>query len=351
MEEKKKYLKPRRVPMWLPYLQSIKETRKGVFEFVYKGGAEVSSLDNISSIMIYGDTDTKLDVVMLDKIIRKGIPIIIHRRTMSQPIYIYGGLRPDPEDTVSKQIMKREFKRTSTHISRQLLDAKMRGMNYLVKPKWIPKITNIKMLRNIEAVHAKRYWERFFKELGHPEWTRRGKNPASVALDASSKFLSGIVLRWICYHHLSPYHGFLHETTDYPSLVYDLLEPYRGMFEAKLLKMFTENSEDKWLAYSIVVLKEALDEQVYVPLTRQIVTRQELLHGAVLSLKYYLLGKQRKFLIPVIGKPNGGRPPKVEFLLYGRHAGKTDFWVRAHEISERQDVKRLRNHKRRIRNI
>jgi hypothetical protein len=31
--------------------------------------------------------------------------------------------------------------------------------------------------------------------------------------------------------------------------------------------------------------------------------------------------------------PNGGRPPKVNFLLYGRHAGRTNFWEEAKSIS------------------
>jgi hypothetical protein len=324
----------KRVPLWLPYLQSIKETKKGVFEFVFNGGVETTDLSSVSSIMIYGESDTSLEPAILDKIARKGIPIIIHRRNMSQPIYIFGGLRPDPDDTLSAQIVKRKTSRTDSHVARQLLIAKMQSMSYLVPPKNVPQFANIKRLRNIEAVHARAYWDKFFKALGRPDWSRRGRNPASEALDSASKFLTGIVLRWITYHHMSPYHGFLHETTDYPSLVYDLIEPYRGIFEQKMLKLFIETLQDRWLPASISMLKAELDEKVYVPLTRQIVTRQELLHGAVLSLKYYCLGKQRKFLVPLPGKPNGGRPPKVNFLLYGRHAGKTDFWKVAKSISK-----------------
>jgi hypothetical protein len=320
--------------MWLPYLQSIKETKKGVFQFVFNGGEETTDLDSVSSIMIYGESDTPLESKILDKICRKGIPIVIHRRNMSQPIYIYGGLRPDPEDTLTYQVTKRQQSRSATHVARQLLDAKMRGMSYMVKPKNLPQFAGVKALRNIEATHAKKYWDEYFKQLRHPEWTRRSRNPASEALDGASKFISGIILRWITYHHMSPYHAFLHETTDFPSLVYDLMEPYRGMFEARLLEVFLTTPEERWVPVSIAVLKDMLDEKVYVPLTRQIVTRQELLHGAVLSLKYYCLGKQRRFLVPMVGKPNGGRPPKVEFLLYGRHAGKTNFWEIAREVGE-----------------
>lgn len=326
-----------RVPMWLPYLQAIEETRGGIFNFVFKGGNESTKLDFISSIMIYGGSDIKLDAEVIEKIVRKGIPIIIHRRNMAMPIYITGGLRPDPDDTVSSQIQARLQSRKTVNITRQILKAKFKSMKWLIDPAPLPKFATVKSLRNIESVHAKRYWEKYFNKLGHPEWTRRGNNPASEALDASSKFISGIILRWILYHHMSPYHGYLHETTDYPALVYDLMEPYRGIFEQVLLERWVTDKvfPEKYLVSAIATLKEFLDEQTYIPLTRQIVTNQEMLHGVVLSLKYYVLGRQRKFLIPMPGKPNGGRPPKVNFLLYGRHAGKTDFWDCARNTSQR----------------
>lgn len=320
--------------MWLPYLQSIQETSKGFFEFKYNGGAETSSLDTIQSIMIYGDSDYNLSVTYLDKIARAGIPIIIHRRNMTQPIYIIGGERPDPDDTISAQIKVRSSSRRVTHCARQLLTAKMKNMSWLVPPEKLPPFASVDSLRNIEAKHAKKYWREFFTKLGHPEWTRRAKNPAAIALDAHSKFISGIILRWCCYHHLSPYHGFLHTPTDYPSLIYDLMEPYRGLFDQILLSEWIHKKPDQYLTSGIAIAKDFLNEKCYVPLTRQIVTNQELLHGIVLSLKYYCLGRQRKFLIPLSGKPNGGRPPKVDFLLYGRHAGKTDFWKVAHEVSK-----------------
>ncbi len=332
---KKTKKKPRRSPLWLPYLNSIVEKPKGTFTFDYNGGVEITKLDTVQSIMIYGESKTSLEIPIIDKIARSGVPVIIHRRNMGQPIYIHGGVRPDPQDTISKQTLAKSQSRKSSHVARQLLQAKFRACNWLVPELPLPAYATVPMLRNIEAKHAKKYWKAYFTVLGYPEYTRRGKNPASSALDAVSKFISGIVLRWTTYHHLSPYHGFLHEPTDYPSLVYDLMEPYRGTFERILLQTWVQENvpPDKWLAYGIEIIKEALDEQVYTGLTRQIVTRQELLHGNVLSLKYYLLGKQRKFLIPIETKPNGGRPPKVGFLLYGRHAGRTDFWDEARAVS------------------
>ena len=331
---------PRRVPLWLPYLDCIVEKPKGTFTFNYSGGSEKTKLGSVQSIMIYGDSKASLDISTLDKITRSGIPIIIHRRNMGQPIYIIGGGRSDPQDTISRQTLARSQSRKSNHIARQLLLAKFRSCNWLVPELPLPPYTDVSTLRNIEARHAKKYWQAFFLALGHPEYTRRSDNQASIALDASSKFVSGIILRWLTYHHLSPYHGFLHEPTDYPSLVYDLMEPYRGVFERILLQRWKTGgvSPDNWMTSGIDAIKESLDERVYTGLTRQIVTRQELLHGSVLSLKYYLLGKQRKFLVPIETKPNGGRPPKVNFLLYGRHAGKTDFWKEAKLISQ-DDIK------------
>lgn len=327
--------KPRRVPMWLPYLQNIKEHPKGTFTFEYNGGSETTTLDTVQSIMIYGDSDTPLHIPTLDKIARSGIPIIIHRRNMAQPIYITGGLRPDPQDTISKQLILRNRSRNKRHIARQLLQAKFRSCSWLIPPEHLPLYASIESLRNIEAKHAKKYWDAYFSTLGYPQFTRRGNNDGRQALDAASKFIVGILLRWITYHHLSPYHGFLHEPTDYPALAYDLMEPNRGTFDRILLQAWKRGNvpSNRWLATGINALKNAMNEKVYTGLTRQIVTRQELLHGEVLSLKYYLLGKQRKFLIPSESKPNGGRPPKVNFLLYGRHAGKTDFWDEAKRLS------------------
>ena len=74
--------RPRRSPLWLPYLTSIKETRKGVFEFVFNGGEETVNVDEILSIMIYGEADTQLDTRILSKLCGRGIPIVVHRRNV-----------------------------------------------------------------------------------------------------------------------------------------------------------------------------------------------------------------------------------------------------------------------------
>lgn len=337
LQQNKKPFKTRRIPLWLPYLQSADVDTKQVGHFVYNGGEEHMPLDAISSIMIYGDSDVSLKPSTIDTICRKGIPILIHRRNLAQSIVICGNNRPDPDDTLTAQLAARTNKHTQQHIARSLLRAKFHSSNWLIqKQPEIPLHASVTELRSIEAIHAAHYWRRFYAALGKPDYSRRSDNPYSHSLDAGSKFLSGIVLRWISYHHLSPYHGYLHEPTSYPALVYDLLEPYRPIFDAEVLRAWkASGAQDskRLLPITIATIKESLNRKVYVPLTRQIVTRQELLHGSVLSLKFYLLGKQKRLLIPLEGKPNGGRPPKVEFLLYGRHAGKTDFWLKAHEAA------------------
>lgn len=340
MYNKKPY-KSKKVPLWLPYLSSFSVDSKNIGHFVYNGGEEHLHLDNISSLLIYGESEVNLPTRDLDKLMRMGIPIILHRRNLSESVIICGNGRPDPEDTLSAQLLARHNLHNKTHIARALLEAKFKSATWLVpESPTLPLHASLAVLRNIEAVHAKKYWSNFFEELGRPELCRRTEpNIYSQALDANSKFVSSIILRWITYHHMSPYHAYLHEPTSYSTLMYDLFEPYRSLFDAAFLKLWKQGNiqtkdANKFTAATIATSKELLAQKTYVPLTRQIVTNQELLHGIVLSLKFYLLKKQKRFLIPMPGKPNGGRPPHVEYMLYGRHAGVTDFWKCAHDASK-----------------
>lgn len=330
----------KRLPVWLPYLQSITKNRGGLWTFAYKGGELQTKLDELRSIMIYGDSTMDLPVSMLDEITRKGIPIIIHRRNMPQAIYILAGSRPSREDLLTDQLTARANKTKQAHIARQLILAKMDASKWLLEPGFITKEhVSLEQLRNVEAVHAAEYWRRYFKLLG-VNHGRRSKEPHAMALDAVSKFLSGVMLRWVIYHHMSPFHGFLHEPTTYPALVYDLLEPYRSKIEQRILQTWLHTnlhaSKDvlQLTGSAINTVKEALDERIYCPLTRDIATRQELLHGSVLSLRAYVMGDQKRFLIPQEGKPNGGAPRKISWRLYGRHAGKTDFWQEARRAAK-----------------
>ncbi|MCS6894192.1 MAG: hypothetical protein NZO16_06490, partial [Deltaproteobacteria bacterium] len=105
-----------------------------------------------------------------------------------------------------------------------------------------------------------------------------------------------------------------------------------------LAKVKKPDQNKSIVGMAINELKQALDEKVYTGVTRQIVTRHELLHGIVLALRAYLLGEMKRFLIPTVDKPNGGRPKKITFKLYGRHAGRTDCWKEAKQISDSYEI-------------
>jgi CRISPR/Cas system-associated endonuclease Cas1 len=121
---------------------------------------------------------------------------------------------------------------------------------------------------------------------------------------------------------MSPQHGFLHRPTDYPSLVYDLIEPYRYISEEAVAQAIQQSGvEDKNLTISSLnLIKQMMEETVYVPATRQKVRRKNLLHGAVLAMRAWLLGDMARLVIPEEGVSKGGRPPKVSYTLPGERS-------------------------------
>ena len=185
----------------------------------------------------------------------------------------------------------------------------------------LARARSIGQVRVWEAEQSRKYWGRYFSQLGHPNATRREKGPLAAALDAGSMFLAGVILRWLLIHRLSPSHGFLHEGTDYMGLVYDLMEPARYMIEEALAAACSAHSadgtSDMLTKATLSMLKNQLEKVVYVPATRQRVRRKNLLHGNVLALRAYLAGDMRRFVVPAAGERKGGRPPKVSYRLPG----------------------------------
>lgn len=332
----------KKVPLWFPYTSSI-EIKKNNLTFNYKGGSYSTNIKNILSIMLYGNT-CDLKEEFLYTCCQNNIPICLHRRNLAKAVWITPSFQTGKrEDILTKQIIFRANERKRTHITKKLLQAKFKSMSWLINGPVIKKgALSQKELINIEAQHAKRYWEKYYSLLGYPKNTRRNKNnELSKTLDAVSKLISGIILRYITYHKMSPFHGFLHITSDYPSLVYDLMEPYRGYIEKNIFETIKKIKKDSLdenciLPFCITATEDYLDKNIYTDTTRQIVTFQELLHGSVLSLRAYLLGNSRQFILPIPGKPNGGRPKKVGYKLYGREAGPTDFWEKANDLAKKQ---------------
>ena len=336
---------PAKCPLWLPYLQSMElKSGKKVIVFSYNGGQCEYPLDQILSIMLYGDSE-KVDINILEMLGRKGIPVVIHRRNLANSIWIHSGHRGDIKDVLTKQILFRTNLHKRKHIAYKLLSAKLRSSEWLLQSRsdMVRPKMEIDDLRVQEAVHAKMYWGRYFDVLGFHEYTRRGDNVIRAVLDASSKFICAIILRWVCYHHLSPFHGFLHEPSDYPALVYDLYEPFRPLFDKVVFDVIQDNSlliGDNIKLTSVVIerIKDKLDAKVYTEPTRQIVTYHELLHGVCLALRAYVLGEASQFIIPLPASPAGGRPKKAGYRLYGRDAGRTDFWTQARFYGEKEKI-------------
>ncbi|HJL54016.1 MAG TPA: hypothetical protein QF695_15475, partial [Arenicellales bacterium] len=105
----------------------------------------------------------------------------------------------------------------------------------------------------------------------------------------------------------------------YPSLCYDLIEPFRYIIEESVASAAETSSLSgkENTAIALQFIKSSLEQEVYVPVTRQVVSRKNLLHGVVLALRAYLLSETKRFVIPIEGEKKGGRPPKVSYILPG----------------------------------
>ncbi len=329
----------KKVPLWIPYPSLIKMLGKEL-HIIYQGGEVKENLSKIHSVMFYGSL-CDLSEDFITAMTSYNIPVSFHKRNMHKSSWILPSISTSKDDILTSHILFRENIKKRTYVSKRLLSAKFESMKWLIpRPFGFDgKYLEVDEMIAIEAWHAKNYWGKYYTELGYPDFHRRGKrNVVSNTLNATSKFVSGILLRWITYHHLSPYHGFLHKPTDYPALLYDLIEPYRGYIDEVVFLAIKEAkeqevSEDNYLTWTIDNIKDFLDKKVYVPETRQIVTFHELLHGIVLALCSYLRKETKRFIVPQPGKPNGGRPIKSGYRLYGRSAGRTDFWEEASRIS------------------
>ena len=315
-----------KVSLWLPYFSEAKKIpRTKKWHVAYNGGALLVDLDRVDFIMFYGAAGN-LSLEFLDALAQHRIPLMIHRRNQQHPYVFYPSVIGDDVDVLSKQILIRDHDQKRAYVARTLIRERLSRFSpvFDVSPIYLKRLSSagaIVEIRSIEADMTAKYWTRWFAEIGAEE-CRRGGGPIAAALDAGSKFLFGVILRWVLFHKMSPCHGFLHEPTSYPSLIYDLMEPYRYLVEvavAQAVRSFGTEAGDvkKLTARTLANLKENLEEVVYVPATRQYVRRKNLLHGIVLALRAYLLNESLRLVIPTEGKKNGGRPPKVGYRLPG----------------------------------
>lgn len=317
--------------LWIPYLDEVEKLKGSRWRLSYNGGELEVDLKEIDTIMLYGSSGN-LPVLFLDQLGIHHIPMIVHRRNMDAPALVLPSPRPDAKDVLGKQVLFRANRIKSAYVARTLIRARFRAVSEdisLSERAWIRfnRIRNVDQIRNMEAQWARRYWKRYYIRVGYPENHRREDNPVSLALNACSFFLYGVALRWILVHRLSPQHGFLHRPTDYPSLVYDLIEPYRYICERAVADTALKSDPDQLTTKALETIKRMMEETVYVPATRQYVRRKNLLHGVVLSIRAWLLGEMPRFVIPEEGQKRGGRPVKISFIMPGDRSRNSERWV------------------------
>ena len=313
-----------RSSLWLPYVSCAEKIKGRTWRFTYKGGEVDTDLRKLDCVMFYGATGD-IPVTLIDELTAHRIPLLVHRRNIGRPAVFLPAPKVDTDDILTKQILARENQTRRVYIARTFVRARFRATESVLPVstaayRRLAQMRNLKYVRAWEAEYSRKYWRRYFSKIGHPNVLRREKGPLPAALNAGSMFLSGVILRWLLIHRLSPSHGYLHEGTDYMGLVYDLMEPARYIIEQALSIACTQNdtnSSDMLTKITLSTLKKLLEKVVYVPVTRQYVRQKNLLHGNVLALRAYLSGDMCRFVIPAAGEPRGGRPLKISYRLPG----------------------------------
>ena len=312
-----------RASLWLPYVSGAEPVTRGTWRFTYNGGEIDANLSKLDCVMFYGASGA-IPVALIDELAAQRVPLLVHRRNIGRPAVFLPSPRADADDILSRQILARNNGKKRAYIARTFVRERFRavGETLPIADSAYGRLARLRSLQQIrvwEAQHARKYWARYFSVLGSPGLARREKGPVQSALNAGSMFLSGVILRWVLVHRLSPSHGFLHQGTDYMGLVYDLMEPTRYMIERAVARAYKKVGKENGdlTKQTLSSLKRSLETIVYVPATRQFVRRKNLLHGSVLALRAYLNGDMRRFIVPCAGERRGGRPPKVSYRLPG----------------------------------
>ena len=316
-----------KLSLWLPYVSGAEKITRRTWRFAYNGGEIDADLSKLDCVMFYGASGA-IPVELIDELAAQRVPLLVHRRNIGRPAVFLPAPRADADDILTRQILVRTNQTRRAYIARTLVRERFRAVSDALPLTGaaygrLARLRDLKYVRAWEAEHARKYWARYFANIGHPGMARREKGPVQSALNAGSLFLSGVILRWTLVHRLSPSRGFLHEGTDYMGLVYDLMEPARYLIEQSVARAYAETEGDagELTKRALSCLKRSLDTVVYVPATRQFVRRKNLLHGGVLALRAYLNGDMRRLVIPSAGERQGGRPPKVSYRLPGNIPG------------------------------
>jgi hypothetical protein len=319
--------KRRHVVAWIPYLTDLERMgKKGSKQWraSFQGGEVTLDLAKLRTLMFYGSPESHLPLGFLHDASLTGTTLIIHSSRNRRPLFFTPSVGPDRDDLLSAQIRFRDNQRKRMVIARALVSARITQQARLstVSEKTLEEIRKaptIEALRQIEARQANRYWRAFYKHLDREDWTRRGDNPVALALDAISAFQAGLLMRWVGLHRLSPSHGFLHTSTDYPALLYDLIEPCRHVGEMAVIRAWEAGAtDDHLIAASVEAFKGLLGEWTEVPSLQVSATHKAIMHGHVLALRAYLSGEMLRLNLPLDeAQRSKGRPVKVSYQIPG----------------------------------
>lgn len=323
---------------WIPYLQEIKEKSAGKWHLKYHGGVLDLDLNLVDSIMIYGKDGT-VSIEFLNECIKFNVLVILHKRTSKDIGVFYNGNTSASTANLVNQIIARENKIKSCYIAKVLvkyqIQQRQEFLSFLGKEgyfmsssffKRLSACKSVESVRYLESQAALKYWNMFFKyiessvntkQVTNPfhdissatalplqlDNTRRGVGPVQDALNAGSVFLTGVILRWIVLHRLSPAHGYLHVDSSYEGLVFDLIEPFRWIIELSVLKAVESGGLDLLVSRSIENIKALLESSAYFN-TGQTSLYKTAMHGIVLSLIAYLKGSSPRFVVPVKTVPS-----------------------------------------------
>jgi hypothetical protein len=257
--------------LWIPYLQGLSKAKgaKGQWDVAFNGGDFRIDLKKVEVILFHGASGD-LPLTFLDDLASRRIPALFHRRNLPEPFVFVPAARRDDSDILTAQIMVRLNAIKACFIAKVLVRERFKATKFPIAEgfyKGLAKLRDVKDIRLVEVHQSKTYWGKFFADVGLPNTTLRSNNPVSAALDAVAKSV-----RMEC----------------------------KDLTEATLSE-----------------IKASLDEVVFAPSHRTHVRRKNLLHGAVLSLRSYLLGDTKRLVLPTEGSKIGGRPPKMSYHLPG----------------------------------
>ena len=202
----------------------------------------------------------------------------------------------------------RRSEKKSTHVARELIKAQLYNRLWSPKPDQLKKLMAAKTttaLRFVEAELAHQYWNNWYANR-RLEISRRDDHPVNDALNATSAHLAQIVSRHLINHRLPLEFGIHHVSTYSHSLVYDLMEPFRGFTERAVEEALIARS-DNLLEDSLGNFTNHLESYYTYRQGTEKKSLQQLMEMTVMNLAHYgnsqlQTDNSARFWVPKIGR-------------------------------------------------